>query len=66
MAGPVQRGTRICAGLPDETANKPLEDESGDREYGAYLFPFYLDRVRGKPELVREVFSRMGQANQTR
>lgn len=42
------------------TAHKPLEDESGQREYGAYLFPFYLDRVRDKPGLVGDIFAKMG------
>ena len=37
-----------------------LDDEFLMKHYGAYLFPFYLDRVRGKPELVQQVFSRMG------
>lgn len=29
-------------------------------QYGAYVFPFYLDRVRGKPKLVQQIFSKMG------
>ena len=41
------------------TTHRPLENAAGDREYGAYLFPFYLDRVRGNPQLVPDIFARL-------
>ena len=37
-----------------------LEDGFLHRYYGAYLFPSYLHRVRGKPDLVPRIFARMG------
>jgi hypothetical protein len=43
----------------DDFLSKPelsIDSVAGYREYGAYLFPFYLDRLAGNPTAVRRIW----------
>ena len=37
-----------------------LDEVSGNHEYGAYLFPFYLARMKGQPLIVRTIWEHFG------
>jgi hypothetical protein len=45
------------AGLFLGTPNDPLETTANERAYGAYLFPFYLNRYRGGHQQIGQIWA---------
>ncbi len=53
--GPPNEEQQVAPRLLDDTY-WPLDQVNDWHEYGAYLFPFYLARMKGQPEIVRTIW----------
>ncbi len=59
-AYPLAQSEQPYAAAYLDTAYWPLENAAGNREYGAYLYPFVVTQDRGNPEAVRRMWENSG------